>query len=194
MRHRLFDTPTGVFALVEHNDGRIMTSWLTPEVELMLSVSRPARNLLPDLSRRLTRYFGGHAVDFSDVPLPPAGGFFMRCWEACRSIPRGQTRSYAELAAMAGSPHAARAAGQAMRNNLLPIIIPCHRVIGSDGRLHGFGGSMSLRGQELAIKRRLLMMEGALAASPGGLWSDRDSADETLAKPHWRRSMSRSVA
>jgi methylated-DNA-[protein]-cysteine S-methyltransferase len=64
---------------------------------------------------------------------------------------------------MAGSPAAARAAGQAMRNNPLPIIVPCHRVVGSNGLLHGFGGTTNQRSKPLEIKRCLLEMEGALA-------------------------------
>ena len=86
-----------------------------------------------------------------------------RCWEACRSIPRGETRSYGELATMAGERgNAARAAGQAMRRNRLPIIIPCHRVISAAGGLHGFSGSSDQAGPALAVKRALLQIEGAL--------------------------------
>ena len=79
-------------------------------------------------------------------------------WNLTRGIPRGQTRTYGELARMAGSPGAARAVGQAMARNPWPIIVPCHRVLGSDGALTGFGGGVDM-------KRRMLQMEGALVAS-----------------------------
>ena len=101
-----------------------------------------------------------------------------RCWEACRSIPRGETRSYGELATMAGGrANAARAAGQAMRRNRLPIIIPCHRVISASGGLHGFSGSCDQGGPALAVKRALLQMEGALEITePDLAGSQRDPA------------------
>jgi methylated-DNA-[protein]-cysteine S-methyltransferase len=160
MRHRIFDTFTGPFVLFVDDDGRLGTSWLHADMQLLLVGSREDRALLPDLSRRLKAYFAGEVVDFSDVKIPEASDFFMRCWKACRSIRRGRTCTYAELAELAGStPGAARAAGQAMRNNPLPIIIPCHRVIGSGGKLHGFGGSCDPSGTQLGIKSALLRME-----------------------------------
>jgi len=75
-------------------------------------------------------------------------------WEVARAIPRGETRTYGQIARQVGSPRAARAVGQAMANNPWPVIVPCHRVLGSDGRLTGFGGG-------LEMKRRMLEMERA---------------------------------
>jgi methylated-DNA-[protein]-cysteine S-methyltransferase len=110
----------------------------------------------------LTRYFRGDAVAFDDVPTPPGSGFFRRCWDACRAIPRGQTRTYSELADMADNdPGKARAAGGAMRRNRLPIIVPCHRVLAKDG-LGGYAGSWGDESRGLGIKRFLLQLEGAL--------------------------------
>ena len=164
MRHRTLDTFTGPFVLIEMDDGSLRTSWLTADVERQLKSSREDRSLQPELAERLTRYFAGNEVDFSDIALASGGGEFQRrCWRACRRIPRGQTRTYAELAEMAGSPSAARAAGQAMRHNALPIIVPCHRVVGSGGNLHGFGGTTNKRSRALSVKKSLLEMEGALA-------------------------------
>lgn len=163
MRYRLLNTFTGPFVLLLHDDGRLGTSWLNAEVRMILTQSREDRALLPDLSRRLAAYFDGQRVDFTDIKTPHASDFYERCWTSCRAIKRGQTRTYAELAESAGSTaSAARAAGQAMRNNPLPIIIPCHRIIGSNGRLHGFGGSCDASGAELGVKAALLRMEGAL--------------------------------
>ncbi len=164
MRHRIIRTFTGPFVIIQEADGSLRTSWLNRETESLLRHSREDRALLPDLADRLSRYFAGETdIDFSDVPLASGGEFHRRCWKACRRIPRGEVRSYGELAALAGSPAAARAAGQAMRNNQLPIIVPCHRVIGSNGLLHGFGGTTNQGSKPLDIKRCLLEMEGALA-------------------------------
>ena len=89
------------------------------------------------------------ALDLEDAPP-----FFAAAWEACRRIPPGETRSYRWLAAEAGRPLAARAAGQAMARNRLALVIPCHRVIGSDGDLHGYGaGGLAVKAQLLEIER-----------------------------------------
>ena len=108
----------------------------------------------------LERYFQGDTGALSEITLDlsDAPPFFGAAWEACRRIPAGETRSYAWLAAEAGRPRAARAAGQAMARNPLALVIPCHRVIGSSGDLHGYGAG------GLAIKARLLQMEQARAA------------------------------
>jgi methylated-DNA-[protein]-cysteine S-methyltransferase len=111
---------------------------------------------LGDLQDRLCRYFDGQPVSFDD-PLDMRGAtdFQQRVWRVTRRIPRGQTRTYGEIARLVGSPGAARAVGQAMAHNPWPIIVPCHRVVGHNGRLTGFGGG-------LAMKQRMLEMEGAI--------------------------------
>ena len=120
-----------------------------------------ATGALEGLGDRLRRYFAGDEVDFADILLDLSRGtdFQRAVWSACRSIPRGQVRTYRWLAQEAGSPRASRAAGQAMAHNPIPIIIPCHRVVGSNGSLTGFGGG-------LEMKRRLLELERAIV--PGG--------------------------
>ena len=95
--------------------------------------------------RQLEEYFAGRRRNFN-LPLAPAGTEFQRrVWAALRDIPYGQTISYGTLAARAGSPRAFRAAGQACHRNPLVIIIPCHRVVGKDGRLTGFGGGLDIK-------------------------------------------------
>ena len=103
----------------------------------------------------LHRYAGGDMTALNEIALDFSGvtPFFNAAWNACRSIPPGETRSYAWLAAEAGSPLAMRAAGQAMARNRFSLIIPCHRVIASDGGLGGYGGG------GLGVKARLLQME-----------------------------------
>ena len=105
---------------------------------------------------QLGEYFAGRRRRF-DVPLRPAGTpFQLAVLEALRTIPYGETRSYGDIAQQIGRPRAVRAVGMANGRNPLPIIIPCHRVIGADGSLTGFGGG-------LKAKRHLLALEGAAA-------------------------------
>jgi len=113
---------------------------------------------LASLKRKLQHYFDGQRVLFDEpLDLSEATAFQRRVWSAVRDTPYGETRSYGQIAHQAGSPGAARAVGRAMAANPVPIVVPCHRVIGSDGNLRGFGGGLDL-------KRRLLEMEGALKA------------------------------
>jgi methylated-DNA-[protein]-cysteine S-methyltransferase len=103
---------------------------------------------------QLGEYFAGKRRRF-DLPLAPRGTEFQRqVWRALTEIPYGKTVSYGELARRIGKPNGPRAVGLANGANPLPIIVPCHRVIGADGSLTGFGGG-------LPIKRKLLALEGA---------------------------------
>lgn len=164
--YRLLDTPTGSFAIIATNGRLVATTWVHPLSSFDFTSMKHDPALLDALAARLMLYFKGETVDFSDVPTPASTPFRQRCLDACRTIPRGQTRSYAELAIAAGaSPGAARAVGQAMRTNSLPIIIPCHRVIASDGTLGGFAGSSDTNGTELDKKRFLLELEQSMTAA-----------------------------
>ena len=110
------------------------------------------------LQRQIEEYLNGERTEWDvKLDLSSSTDFFQRAWSACRSIPRGETRTYKWLATMAGKPNAPRAAGQAMARNRVPLIIPCHRVLGSDGTLHGFGGGVGL-----PLKARLLELEKAV--------------------------------
>lgn len=110
---------------------------------------------LKEAARQLHAYLEGSLKLFS-LPLEPVGTDFMRrVWQALGEIPFGETVSYKELALAAGSPQASRAVGQANNRNPLPIFIPCHRVIGADGKLVGYRGGINL-------KRKLLELEGVL--------------------------------
>ncbi|MCA8955724.1 MAG: methylated-DNA--[protein]-cysteine S-methyltransferase [Planctomycetes bacterium] len=104
--------------------------------------------------RQLREYFAGRRRGF-DLPLSAAGTVFQReVWDELQRIPYGETISYGELARRIGRPRAVRAVGQANRRNPIPIVVPCHRVLGADGTLTGFGGG-------LPIKRALLELERA---------------------------------
>ena len=115
--------------------------------------------LLMEAARQIGEYLQGERRVF-DVPIRLEGtDFQLRVWNALRTIPYGQTRTYAEVAAQIGRPKAVRAVGGANHRNPLPLLVPCHRVVGADGSLVGFGGG-------LEVKRRLLELEGATLFFP----------------------------
>jgi methylated-DNA-[protein]-cysteine S-methyltransferase len=151
MARTVVDTPIGPIGLVGSDTG----------LEAVLFDGRRIRpegraDLLDEAARQLEAYFAGDLVAF-DLPLELDGTAFQRnCWLALASIPYGQTVSYGEQARRLGlGPESARAVGAANGQNPLPIVLPCHRVIGADGSLTGFGGG-------LHVKRFLLEHEGAL--------------------------------
>lgn len=113
----------------------------------------------PRLVERLRAYASGRHDDFRDVEvdLSRLTPFRRRVVQRCRHIPPGKTLSYGKLASLVGSPRAARAVGSCMAANRVPLVIPCHRVVGADGSLHGFSASGGL-----AMKQRLLEMEAVM--------------------------------
>ena len=101
------------------------------------------------------RYFAGSCAELLELPLDPQGSEFQRrVWRALREIPLGATASYGEIALRVGSPGAARAVGDANRRNPIAIAIPCHRVIGGDGRLVGYAGGLERKRWLLAHEAR----------------------------------------
>ncbi|SRR5258708_11374537 len=108
--------------------------------------------------RQLHAYFAGELETF-DLPLAPDGTQFQqRVWNELSKIPYGQTISYGELARRIGNPSASRAVGLANGSNPIPIVIPCHRVIGSNGKLTGYGGGLPIKEKLLALERRQLRL------------------------------------
>jgi O-6-methylguanine DNA methyltransferase len=115
------------------------------------------RHMLPYVSE-LEEYFAGKRREFS-FPLDLRGTDFQQaCWRALLAIPYGETRSYADIARAVGKPNAFRAVGMANNRNPIAIVVPCHRVIASDGTLCGYGGGLD-------VKRKLLELEGALSGT-----------------------------
>ncbi len=151
MNYLDIDTPVGRLRLV--SDAEQLTA-----IELAPGDSEAADSgdpLLAKCARQLQEYFAGERRHF-DLPLAPRGTTFQHAvWQALADIPYGELRSYRDIAQALGKPKAVRAVGAANGRNPLPIVVPCHRVIGSDGSLTGFAGG-------LAMKRQLLALEGAL--------------------------------
>jgi O-6-methylguanine DNA methyltransferase len=125
---------------------------------IRVSESSRRRNVLERAQKALGRYFSGREIDVDRLSLDPGGTEFQQdVWACLRTIPRGETRSYGDVAAAIRRPKAVRAVGSANRANPIPIIVPCHRVIGSDGELRGYAG-------RLDRKEWLLRHENALPA------------------------------
>jgi methylated-DNA-[protein]-cysteine S-methyltransferase len=109
--------------------------------------------LIKKAARQFGEYFKGKRKSFN-LPLTMQGtDFQMKVWNALKKIPYGKTISYGELAAMIGNPKACRAVGMANHNNPIAIIVPCHRVIGHDGSLTGYGGGLELKQQLLELEK-----------------------------------------
>ena len=160
-KYHLHELPAGWIGLVGSENGLRRASLKPTPDEVLEDLGDDAADAehdpeyFSDILARLARFSEGDpsALDDIELDLEGAPPFFRAAWSACRTIPPGETRSYRWLAAEAGSPQAMRAAGQAMARNRFTLIIPCHRVISSDGGLGGYGGG------GLGVKARLLQME-----------------------------------
>jgi methylated-DNA-[protein]-cysteine S-methyltransferase len=154
------DSPIGELLLV--GDGHALHGLHMQQGRTAVSVNpewRAADEPFADVRAQLSEYFAGERRDF-DVPLALEGTSFQRhVWGALREIPYGETTTYGELAHRLNMPSASRAVGLANGRNPIAVIVPCHRVIGSDGSLTGFGGG-------LERKRLLLELEAARVAPP----------------------------
>ena len=155
MWHSYASTPIGSLLLVASDEGLLRISFERGgEPAIAPEGSERADTRLRVVAKQLREYFDGKRRKF-DVPLAPRGTpFQLEVWNALRQIPYGDTRSYMGIAQSIGRPAAVRAVGAANGANPIPIIIPCHRVIGSNGSLTGFGGGID-------VKRRLLDLEGS---------------------------------
>ncbi|HET7922087.1 MAG TPA: methylated-DNA--[protein]-cysteine S-methyltransferase [Gammaproteobacteria bacterium] len=156
MYYHLMPSPIGELLLAGEEDALRCVHFqggprpLRPEPDWE-KAEKPFREVI----RQLRAYFNGKLQKF-DLPLAPEGTEFqMRVWRALREIPYGETWSYGQLARRIRKPQASRAVGAANGQNPIPIIVPCHRVIGANGSLTGFGGG-------LPIKRALLELESGV--------------------------------
>ncbi len=160
IRSRTVDSPIGLLTLAGHRD--VLTN-LVMEGGAHLPPDRTRwvrdEEAFSDAVAQIEAYFAGERVGF-DVALRPDGTSFQRrVWDALSEIPYGETCSYGEIARRIGQPGAARAVGIATGRNPIPIIVPCHRVIGANGTLTGYAGG-------LETKRALLDLEQAFCPDP----------------------------
>jgi methylated-DNA-[protein]-cysteine S-methyltransferase len=166
LHYHVQETPFGWLALLGSEQGLLRVSLQSEPQEALAGLGETMNDadedatVFADALAAFGEYFAGNVTALDNIPLDlsNASPFFGAAWAACRGIPPGETRSYQWLAEAAGSPKASRAAGQAMAKNPFPLIIPCHRVVGSNGGLHGYGAG------GIGVKARLLEMERRQAA------------------------------
>jgi methylated-DNA-[protein]-cysteine S-methyltransferase len=116
--------------------------------------------VLREAGQQLQNYLSGRLKDFS-LPLSPSGtDFMLHVWKSLQAIPYGETRSYQEIAQTIGNIKASRAVGQANHRNPIPIIIPCHRVIGANGKLVGYGGGLKIKSYLLELEKQYANTHG----------------------------------
>ena len=176
----LFDTPIGTCAIAWSSRGiaglqlpeptpaatraRVKRRW--PGVVEAASVPAGVQRALD----RVQALLAGDASDLADIPLDleAAPEFHRKVYEVARSIPPGRTMTYGEIARRLGVPHESREVGQALGKNPVAIIVPCHRVLGADGRMGGFSANGGV-----STKRRMLEIEGAPEVGAGPLFATR---------------------
>ncbi len=151
--YKITPSPVGKLKLVATDRGLAAVLWENDDpkrIPLSALVESKDHPILVVAERELGEYFAGKRTSFS-VPLDPVGTEFQnKVWRALAEIPFGETRSYGDIARRVGSPAGFRAVGAANRCNPLSIVVPCHRVIGSSGKLVGFAGGLSIKEHLLA--------------------------------------------
>ena len=151
MSFRIFrDFPFGRFG-VEEKEGAVTHLYLNPAGAVLPAEERETP-LLAEAMRQLAEYFAGERREF-ELPLAPEGTPFMRrVWAELVKVPYGATSTYGEIAERIGNPGGSRAVGLANNRNPIAIIIPCHRIIGSSGKLVGYAGGVELKERLLALE------------------------------------------
>jgi methylated-DNA-[protein]-cysteine S-methyltransferase len=150
-----FDSPVGILSLVATDHALVALVWRVEahsRAGFENAVEKPRHPLLRETVRQLREYFAGQRRAF-ELPLEFRGTEFQRsAWSALLTIPYGETRTYRQMAEQIGNPAAVRAVGAANGRNPISIIAPCHRVIGMNGDLTGFGGGLKAKAQLLALE------------------------------------------
>lgn len=175
----LFDTPIGACGIAWSARG--VAGLQLPEATADATRARLKRRWPeaiesappPGVGRAIERVLGllrGEASDLASIPLDleAAPEFHRRVYEVARTIPPGRTMTYGEIARSLGVPHEAREVGQALGRNPVAIIVPCHRVLGADGKMGGFSANGGV-----STKRRMLEIEGAAAVGAGPLFAQQ---------------------
>jgi methylated-DNA-[protein]-cysteine S-methyltransferase len=153
---KTIDSPVGKLKLVASDKGLVAILWENDKphrVRLIELVANDKHPILLQTERQLSEYFAGKRRSFS-LALDIRGTSFQKnVWEALLAIPFGETRSYGQLAKQLGNPNATRAVGAANGRNPISIIVPCHRVIGSSGKLTGFAGGLEVKAHLLNLEK-----------------------------------------
>jgi methylated-DNA-[protein]-cysteine S-methyltransferase len=162
----LNNTPLGDLRIAVSDLGLVAVEWAESQPELFTYLLRLKRSveqnqkMIHPYAKELTEYLKGKRRDFTfAIDWTTLKPFQLKTLKAVYAIPYGETQTYADIAMQIGHPNAYRAVGRANATNPMPLVIPCHRVIGKDGKLHGYGG-----GDGLPTKEWLLKMEGAVMA------------------------------
>ena len=162
--YRIIPSPVGDLKLIAADQGLVAIRWNNNKPKRVPSgtlVEDDNHPILLETERQLNEYFQGNRKSFS-LKLQLIGTKFqINVWHALLTIPFGETRSYGQLARQLGNPNAMRAVGAANGRNPIPIVVPCHRVIGASGDLVGFGGGLQMKAQLLELERN-----GTVSAKP----------------------------
>ena len=147
-----YNTKIGRIAIQENGTAITKLDFINKEVQEEI-IEEHETALLKEAIKQLNEYFNGKRKSF-DLPLEPNGTEFQnKVWNALKEIPFGETRSYGEIAKIIGNEKAARAVGMANNKNPIPIIVPCHRVIGANGKLVGYAGGLDLKEKLLELEK-----------------------------------------
>lgn len=152
-----YDTPIGKIGIAEREG--MITDLFFRVTDVPEEIETEETPLLKEASRQLAEYFAGKRRVFNLPLLAEGTPFERKCWEVLQIIPYGETRSYGQQAVLLGNPKACRAVGGANSRNPIPIFIPCHRVIGANGSLTGFGGGLETKKFLLALEKDVLATE-----------------------------------
>lgn len=155
---KTIDSPVGKLRLISSETGLCAVSWHTNSIKSTIPTTVIEQNdhpILKQTEQQLEEYFMGTRKQFF-IPLDTPYGtpFQKKVWQALRTIPYGELRTYAQQAVLIDNPKAVRAVGSANGKNPLPIIVPCHRVVASNGGLGGFTGGLSIKETLLAIEKK----------------------------------------
>ncbi len=157
LAYKMIDSPVGKLKLIASDKGLVAILWEKDgprRVRLGDLVADEQHPVLTETERQLGEYFAGKRKSFS-IALDMRGTRFQKdVWEALLAIPFGETRSYGQLAKQLGNPRATRAVGAANGRNSVSIIVPCHRVIGSSGKLTGFAGGLDTKAHLLSLEKK----------------------------------------
>ncbi|MDG2292524.1 MAG: methylated-DNA--[protein]-cysteine S-methyltransferase [Phycisphaerales bacterium] len=159
---RTIDGPMGTVLLGHDAHGAIHACWEQLGDRSQFQREEYDPRCCPQTASHLQHYFSGTGADpagCTEYPIPATSPFYTACWNACRMIPIGRTITYAQLARNAGNPNAVRAAAGSMRANPAALLVPCHRVVATNGGIGGFAGTTDPASPAIKLKIQLIEFE-----------------------------------